>query len=117
MMSNRESWACSWLYNWIGNMVMSIIARLMKLLSTTVEQAGERRLYLGTSAAYGGRGVPLKDGQERDLSLNRTTSGSLFSIDERLGPIWNDKVLGELQEKQALEIVWRWTEGILKPYQ
>lgn len=96
---------------------MGIIARLMKLLSTTVEQAGERSLYLSTGAEYGVRGVPLKDGQELALTLNRMTSGSLFSIDERLGPIWNGKVLGELQEKQALEIVWRWTEGILKPYQ
>lgn len=56
VMRNRESRACSWLYNWIGNMVMSIIARLMKLLSTAVEQAGERRLYLSTSAAYGAGG-------------------------------------------------------------
>ncbi|KAL5622496.1 hypothetical protein FOBRF1_001746 [Fusarium oxysporum] len=117
MMRNRESRAGSWLYNWIGNTVMSIIARLMKLLSTTVQQASERCLYLSTGAEYGGRGVPLKDGQERALKSNRTTSGSLFSIDERLEPIWNDKVLGELQEKQAPEIVWRWTEGILKLYQ
>ncbi|KAG5754857.1 hypothetical protein H9Q69_004543 [Fusarium xylarioides] len=116
IMKNRDSRAGSWLDSWIGTVIMSIVAKLMKLLSTTVEQAGEKCLYLSTSAAYGGKGVPLSEGQERALTLNRKPSGSLFSINEKLEPIWNDKVLGELEDKHAPEVVWRWTEDVLKPY-
>ncbi|KAH7244506.1 uncharacterized protein BKA55DRAFT_541400 [Fusarium redolens] len=87
IMRNRDSRAGSWLDNWIVTMLMSIIARIMKLLSTIVDQAGEKCLYLSTSAAYGGKGVPLNDGQKGVLTLNRTPSGSLFSINEKPEPI------------------------------
>ncbi|KAF5646497.1 short-chain dehydrogenase [Fusarium tjaetaba] len=116
LMKNRDSRAGGWLDNWVGTVLMGIAARVLKLLSTTAEQAGERCLYLSTSAAYGGKGVLPNDSQESVLTLSRTPSGSLFSIGETLEPAWNDKVLDELQNKQAPEIVWRWTEGILRPY-
>ncbi|KAH6971367.1 hypothetical protein BKA56DRAFT_495030 [Ilyonectria sp. MPI-CAGE-AT-0026] len=117
LLRNRDSRTGGWLGNWLGNMVFAIIATLSKLFTTTVDEAGEKCLYMSTSARYGGKGVPQNDGQGGALTLNRTLDGSLFCVNQNLEPIWLDKVLVELQGLNAPEAVWRWTENVLKLYQ
>lgn len=80
------------------------------------EVSGERSLYLITSSQFGGKGVPLTYGEEGGLTIAKTDRGALFCVNERIGCIQQESVLGQLKLRNADDIVWQKTQEVLKPY-
>ena len=84
------------------------------IFQCTPEQAGQRCLYLATSAEYGGVGVALQHGRQKAETIAHGNKGSLFAISDRLEFLQPDKLLDELQEMGAPEVIWTHTMAVLK---
>ncbi|OAL56097.1 NAD(P)-binding protein [Pyrenochaeta sp. DS3sAY3a] len=82
----------------------------------TPEEAGERCLYLATSAEYGGAGVGLQSGRQAAETLAHERSGSLFAISSKLEYLQPDKLLAELQDLGAPDAIWNHTVEVLKAH-
>ncbi|KAM5373278.1 hypothetical protein ACJZ2D_007107 [Fusarium nematophilum] len=72
----------------------------------TPEEAGERCLYLITSAEFGGNGVPVQDGRQAALTLAHGARASLFSIDDKFEIVQQDDLLAELENMGAPQKIW-----------
>ncbi|RDL35962.1 Uncharacterized protein BP5553_06574 [Venustampulla echinocandica] len=90
-----------------------ILDPLVRLLSLSDEESGQRHLFQCTSAAFGGRGVQWK-GKPGINSLEKPADG-LFLINFRCNCTPNAKVMPLLREK-ALGKVWDHTQEVLRPY-
>ncbi|KAJ4982562.1 hypothetical protein SVAN01_11945 [Stagonosporopsis vannaccii] len=86
------------------------------IFQCTPEQAGERCLYLATSAEYGGVGVALQDGRLQAETVAHGSKGSLFAISDRLEFLQPDELLAELQKLGAPEAIWTHTTDVLKTH-
>lgn len=86
------------------------------IVQCTPEEAGERSLYLATSAEYGGSGVALQSGRQAAETLAHEKKGSLFAISDSLEFLQPDKLLSDLEQLGAPEAIWDHTIEVLKAH-
>lgn len=86
---------------------------LLTLFSFSDEAAGQRHLFLSTSAAFGGRGIPWS-GKPGINSLEKQENG-LFLVNLKNNCTPNAKAMRSLREK-AREKIWDHTQEIFQPY-
>jgi hypothetical protein len=86
------------------------------IFQCTPGQAGQRCLYLATSAEYGGVGVALQHSRQKAETIAHGSKGSLFAVSDRLEFLQPDKLLDELQELGAPEVIWTHTMDVLKTH-
>ncbi|KAH6618605.1 hypothetical protein C7974DRAFT_474424 [Boeremia exigua] len=82
----------------------------------TPEEAGERSLYLATSAEYGGEGVAVQNGRQSAETVEHGSKGALFCVDDKLVFLQPDTLLNELQGSGAQEAIWKHTVQILEAH-
>ena len=90
-----------------------IIEPLVFLFSFSNDESAQRHLFQGTSAAFGGRGVPWK-GKAGVNTLEKQGDG-LFLVNYKCESSPNAKVMSTLREKEQ-EKVWDHTQETLRPY-
>jgi NAD(P)-dependent dehydrogenase (short-subunit alcohol dehydrogenase family) len=90
-----------------------LLEPLIYLLSFSDEESGQRHLFQGTSAAFGGRGVPWK-GKLGVNSLEKQADG-LFLVNYKCDCTPNAKVMPILRKKAQAKI-WDHTQDVFKPY-
>ncbi|KAM0271388.1 hypothetical protein ACHAQH_009110 [Verticillium albo-atrum] len=102
----------------LGGMAMRWLVRpVMKMVSFSPEEAGDRCLHLLISARYGGRGVPVGDGEGEGISvLGRAGPGALFLVDAKMNCLTQVKVFEELEKRSAGDMVWKHTMRVLGLY-
>ncbi|KAL1600478.1 hypothetical protein SLS60_006864 [Paraconiothyrium brasiliense] len=93
--------------------IWAFLEPLVRLLSFTDEEAGLRHLYICTSAAFGGRGVPWS-GNAGTSTIGRVDEG-LFLVNYKCDSTPNTKVIPVLRAK-ATPSVWKHTHEVLRPY-
>ena len=108
-------WGDKW-YSPYGKALVGAMQPLVKILSLSPEDAGERTLYMLTSAGFGGKGVPLQDGDSSALTMKKTKSGALFCINTKLEGIQKDSVMTKLQSQDAGNKIWARVQAVLEPY-
>lgn len=86
------------------------------IFQCTPEQAGQRCLCLATSAEYRGVGVALQHGRQKVETIAHGSKGSLFAISDRLEFLQPEKLLDELQELRAPEVILTHTMDVLKTH-
>lgn len=86
------------------------------LVRSTPQEAGERSLFLSTSAKYGGKGVSMGDEVVGGLTVTGTAGESLFSVDDKLETLRIDDVLGLLERNGAADVIWEKTAEIIGGY-
>lgn len=75
----------------------------------TVEEAGQKVLYLMTSAEYGGKGVAVPGARSSDSAMNHQTGGTLFAVNDVMEILQQDKLLERLQDQGAPDAIWDYT--------
>ena len=90
-----------------------IVEPLVSMLSMKDETAAQRFLFLSTSAAFGGKGVPWTG--EKGVNTRETTEDGLFLTNYKAHWTPNVKNVGKLRE-QARQKLWDKTQEVLKPY-
>lgn len=103
---DSQSWFMAW-FVWL------VMEPLIGLLSYSDEESGQRHLFQGTSAMFGGRGIPWL-GKPGINALEKETDG-LFLVNHKCDCTPNAKVMSSLRET-AQEKVWTHTQEVLKPY-
>lgn len=97
----------------------------LSLAATSPADAGEKILYMGTSAKYssasskeGGKGgVPQAAGQSAGLNMNKTKGGgALFLVNDKMKELYQEKVMADLETRNAPALVWEKAMDTLKPY-
>ncbi|KAK2761707.1 hypothetical protein FQN54_001535 [Arachnomyces sp. PD_36] len=97
-----------------GFFVPWVLEPLMKWVGYSDEEAGQRNLFLCTSAAFGGRGVPWKGNAGVNSTLGEQ-QGRVLLASFRSSCTLNKKVVDLLRET-AQERVWEHTQDVLRPY-
>ncbi|KAM9876023.1 hypothetical protein VDGL01_09926 [Verticillium dahliae] len=82
----------------------------------TPEEAGQKVLYLMASAEYGGNGADVPKGRSAALTLTHQTSGSLFSVNDKMENLQQDMLLSGLEAKGAPEAIWDHSIKTLAPW-
>lgn len=84
---------------------------------STPAQAGERALYLMTSAKYGGVGVPMGEGEAAGLTVRGTRDGSLLCVGDKLETLSSvSRILDSLEDSGAAETIWSYTDKVIGGY-
>ncbi|KAH8428358.1 uncharacterized protein LDX57_006059 [Aspergillus melleus] len=83
---------------------------------STPAEAGERSLFVMTSAKYGGNGVPIREGQEVGLTVQGTRIGSLLCVGDKLETLNVGGLLDSLVETGASDTVWNHTNKLIGMY-
>lgn len=69
-----------------------------------------------TSSQYGGKGVPLVEGQEQGLTVNGTTDGPLFCVGNKMETLQLGDLLGDLERNGASDTIWSKTDELIGNY-
>lgn len=96
----------------VGWLFWLIVEPIVRIVSMSDETAAQRYLFLGTSAAFGGRGVPWEGSA---LNALEKTEGAVFLTNYKAHWTSNKGNVGKLRE-QAQEKVWEKTMEVLGPY-
>ncbi|KAL3440307.1 hypothetical protein BJX65DRAFT_300577 [Aspergillus insuetus] len=83
---------------------------------STPAEAGERSLYIMTSAKYGGDGVPIGHGQVAGLTVQGKSDGSLLCVSDKLETLDISGVLDSLAEGRAADTIWNYTNTLIGDY-
>ncbi|KAL4756327.1 uncharacterized protein BDW70DRAFT_166294 [Aspergillus foveolatus] len=84
---------------------------------STPAEAGERSLYLMTSAKYGGVGAPMGEGEAAGLTVRGTRDGALLCVGDKLETLSSvSRVLDSLEASGAAETIWTYTDKVIKGY-
>lgn len=84
---------------------------------STPAEAGERALYLMTSAKYGGVGVPMGEGEAAGLTVRGTRDGSLLCVGDKLETLSSvSRILDSLEDSGAAETIWSYTDKVIGGY-
>ncbi|KAF1971317.1 hypothetical protein BU23DRAFT_556114 [Bimuria novae-zelandiae CBS 107.79] len=86
---------------------------LIRLISSSDEEAGQRHLFYCTSAAFGGRGIAWKG--KAGISTSGTSNTGLFLVNYKCESTPNAKVIPLLREKATAK-VWEHTQMLLGAY-
>lgn len=79
----------------------------------TLEEAGQKALYLMTSAEYGGTGVEISKERSAASTLTHQTGGSLFSVNDKMEYLQQDSLLSALEAGGAVEAIWHHSKETL----
>ncbi|KAF4555759.1 Short chain dehydrogenase-like protein 31 [Elsinoe fawcettii] len=90
-----------------------LLEPLIWLLAFNEEKGGQLHLYIATSQAFGGHGVPCKSGSGLNTAHER--SPGLFLVDRKCNSSTNDKVMSSLR-RDVQPRVWAHTESVLEAY-
>ena len=101
---------------WYMKAFITTIKPLMRIVAMSEEDAGERSLYLLTSARFGKKGVPLMGREPSTLTMTKTELGALFSINYKLESVHWESVMTEQQRKDAASKFWAKGQDVLGPY-
>ncbi|KAK2668169.1 Short-chain dehydrogenase/reductase SDR [Fusarium oxysporum f. sp. vasinfectum] len=82
----------------------------------TPEEAGEKALYLMTSAEYGGKGVNVTEGRSAGLTVTHQIGGSLFSVNDVMKNLQQDTLLAGLEAMGAQNAIWDYSVKTLAPW-
>lgn len=105
----KKSWGDRWYY--------PVVGALFSAFGTSPEDAGEKILYMLTSAKYGGKGVSLSSGQSPALTMAKTKQpGALFAINDKMKDLQQEKVMGQLKALNAPDIIWKRAVEVTAPY-
>ena len=92
---------------WFMKAFVSVMKPAMKIVALSEADAGERCLYLLTSPRFGKGEI---------LTMIKTASGALFSINYKLeGRQW-ESIMTEVQRKDAGTKFWNRMQEVLRPY-
>ncbi|KAL2844572.1 hypothetical protein BJY01DRAFT_214871 [Aspergillus pseudoustus] len=80
---------------------------------STPAEAGERSLYIMTSAKYGGDGVPVGQGQVAGSTVQGTSDRSLLCVGDKLETLDVGGVLDSLAESGAADTIWDYTNTLI----
>lgn len=108
---DRSSETASRVMGWFVWLVLGPIVWLMAMGD---EEAGQRHLFLCTSAKFGGSGVRW-EGKPGVNSLGKEADGGLFLVNYKCECTPNAKAVSVLREK-AMGRIWEHTQEILRPY-
>lgn len=89
---------------------------LMWLIGIPVDDAGERSVFLLTSARFGRKGVPLQSGATSVLTMKKTEFGALFCVNDKLQGLQQESIIAKLQTQDAGNKVWARLQEMLSPY-
>jgi hypothetical protein len=97
--------------SWYMKAFITAIKPLMRIVALSEVDAGERSMYLLTSARFGQKGgvLPLS-GETSALTMMKTQSGALFSINYKLESVHWEGVMNEEQRKDAGAMFWERAE-------
>jgi hypothetical protein len=98
--------------SWMAWMFMDPILRIMTYRE---EEAGERYVYQITSAAFGRKGVPLRQGVAEGKNTTGQREGGLFLVHHTCETTLNEKALRKLRVS-AQDKVWDKAQEIVGPY-
>jgi NAD(P)-dependent dehydrogenase (short-subunit alcohol dehydrogenase family) len=98
--------------SWLAAIFMDPV---MWLMAYTEEEAAERYLYQTTSAAFGGKGVPMGAGVIEGKNTKGERDGGLFLVHHTCETTLNEKKLKKLRIS-AQDKVWVKTQEIVGPY-
>ncbi|KAI1124148.1 hypothetical protein F5Y10DRAFT_250247 [Nemania abortiva] len=90
-----------------------VMEPIIRLVSMSDEESGQRHLFESTSSLFGGRGIPW-NGKPGVNSLEKQENG-LFLVNYKCDCTPNAKVVRVLREK-ALGKIWDHTLEVLRPY-
>ncbi|KAK2680449.1 Short-chain dehydrogenase/reductase SDR [Fusarium oxysporum f. sp. vasinfectum] len=82
----------------------------------TPEEAGEKALYLMTSAEYGGKGVNVTEGRSAGLTVTHQIGESLFSVNDVMKNLQQDTLLADLEAMGAQNAIWDYSVKTLAPW-
>lgn len=80
----------------------------------TPEEAGERCIYLITSAEFGGNGIPVQSGRHAAQTLAHGARSSLFSINDKFEIVKQDNLLADLEKMGAPQKIWDHTLEVIQ---
>ncbi|KAF5612771.1 short chain dehydrogenase reductase family [Fusarium sp. NRRL 25303] len=106
----------SWGDRWDGAVPPAAAPSAMSLSQWTPEEAGEKALYLMTSAEYGGKGVNMTDGRSAGLTVTHQVGGSLFSVSDVMKPLQQDTLLAGLEDIGAPNTIQDYSVKTLAPW-
>lgn len=102
---------------WWMRKVNWLVQPLVRMVSFTPEQSGERCVYLLTSGQYGGSGTAVPEGAEKGVNVDgEAAGGALFLVDMGMNCIQQMQVMADCRAAKADEKLWEHTMGVLKPY-
>lgn len=95
-----------------GSLLLPLMYPIVRLLSYSDEESGQRHLFESTSAMFGGRGVEW--GGEDGVNSTGVRANGLFLVNEKCDCVENKKALGQLREAQGE--IWAHTMDVLGAY-
>ncbi|PYI11736.1 NAD(P)-binding protein [Aspergillus sclerotiicarbonarius CBS 121057] len=105
----KKAWGEKWYWPLFGPVLATF--------GTSPEEAAEKVLFLMTSAKYGGKGVELGMGLREGVNMKKgKQAGALFLVNDKVKELQQDKVMMQLREMDAGDIVWRKTVETIQPY-
>lgn len=99
--------------SWISWILWLFVEPLFSLFGSSDEESGQRHLFQGTSAAFGGRGVPWT-GKAAVNTFQKEADG-LFLVNYKCNSAQITKVMATLREK-AQDRIWDHTQQVLGPH-
>lgn len=96
----------------LNRAIWPLVDPLMGLMSMSLEESGQRYLFVSTSAAFGGKGVPWDDAA---CNTHKRVGPGLFLAGQKCDEVDNDKAVSALRER-AQDIIWDHTQGKLQSY-
>lgn len=96
----------------LSRAIWPLVDPLIGLMSMSLEESGQRYLFVSTSAAFGGKGVPWDDAA---CNSRKGIGPGLFLVGYKCDEVDNDKAVSALRES-AQETIWEHTQGKLQPY-
>ncbi|KUJ12955.1 NAD(P)-binding protein [Mollisia scopiformis] len=94
-------------------MFVGLIKPLMRMFAVPAEDAGERCLYLLTSARFGRKGA---EEVSRALTMKKAEEGGLFCVTWKVESVFWETFLTEEQRQELEEKAWAKAQEVLKPY-
>jgi hypothetical protein len=102
---------------WYIKALIAATKPLIRIAALSEADAGDRSLYLLTSARFGQKGGVLSTaGESNALTMLKTESGALFSINCKLESVHWEGVMNEEQRKDAGAKFWERVQNVLGPY-
>ncbi|KAL6406465.1 putative oxidoreductase [Ilyonectria robusta] len=81
----------------------------------TPEEAGQKALYLMTSAEYGGNGVNVPRERSAGVTVTHQAGGSLFSVNDAMECLQQDTLLADLEAMGAPDAIWNYNVNTVAP--
>jgi hypothetical protein len=106
----------SWDDRWNGVVPPTPAPSPGTLSQWTPEEAGEKALYLMTSAEYGGKGVDVPEERSPGLTVTHQIGGSLFSVNDVMKDLQQDALLAGLEAMGAPKAIWDYSVKTLAPW-